>query len=348
MKKNHIYNYKRFWAGVLLAQFVLFLMLSKIDFAIGFFESIFEFQKRIHQHLFSIIPFSVGDIFYIFLLAIFLFFIFKIIKKRSRKRYSLKLLILLNILYFTYQIFWGMLYFQKPLLEKLPEKEINIEDVKTLSLEYLERCKKTRKLVKEDQNGVFIVSNDLPVKEEILKNQTQLPAYLNNKKGTGTQAFKSSLFKPMMSYTGILGYYNPFTAEAQYNAALPSTYIPFTLSHESAHQLGYAREQEANFIGFLIGRDSKNADLKYSTEYFVLKSLLNYLAEHDQKFAETVLENYSMGMKRDRIAEKLFVKNHKGLLNEFFGFSNDLFLKSNQQDGSIAYSYFIDLLIRYQ
>ncbi|QBO58202.1 DUF3810 domain-containing protein [Chryseobacterium salivictor] len=348
IKEGHIYNKKRFWAGVLLAQFVLFLILSKIDFAVGIFERIFEFQKRIHQHIFSIIPFSVGDIFYIFLLAIFLFFIFKIIKKRSRKRYSLKLLILLNILYFTYQIFWGMLYFQKPLLEKLPEKEINIEDVKTLSLEYLERCKKTRTLVQEDQNGVFIVSNNLPVKEEILKNQTQLPAYLNNKKGTRTRAFKSSLFKPVMSYTGILGYYNPFTAEAQYNAALPSTYIPFTLSHESAHQLGYAREQEANFIGFLIGRDSKNADLKYSTEYFVLKSLLNYLAEHDRKFAETILENYSIGMKRDRIAEKLFVKKHEGLFNVFFRFTNDLFLKSNQQEGSITYSYFIDLLIRYQ
>ena len=255
---------------------------------------------------------------------------------------------LLNILYFTYQIFWGMLYFQKPLLEKLPEKEINVEEVKILTLEYLERCKQTRRLVHEDGNGVFIISEITPIKDEILKNQTKLPSYLNNKRGTGIFAFKSSLFKPIMSYTGILGYYNPFTAEAQYNSALPSTYIPFTLSHESAHQLGYAREQEANFIGFLIGINSVNVNLKYSTEYFVLKSLLNSLNENEQEFVKDVLQQYSPEMKRDRIAEKLFIKKHEGLLDVFFGFTNDLFLKSNQQEGSITYSYFIDLLIRYQ
>lgn len=347
-KINKLYKRKRFWAGLLLAQFVLFLILSKINYAINFFESFFEFQKRIHQQIFSIISFSVGDIFYILLITIFLFFIIKIFKKKSRKRYSLYVFVLLNVIYFIYQIFWGMLYFQKPLIEKLPEKEIKVTEIKQLTLEYLERCKRTRTLVKEDRNGVFIISNITAVKDEILKNQTKLPPFINNKKGTEIQAFKSSLFKPIMSYTGILGYYNPFTAEAQYNAALPSTYIPFTLAHESSHQLGYAREQEANFIGFLIGENSENPDLKYSTEYFVLKSLLNSLAENNQEFVLSVLDQYSPEMKLDRLAEKLFIKKHEGLLDVFFGFTNDLFLKSNQQEGSITYSYFVDLLIRYQ
>lgn len=347
IKKSCTYK-RRFWAGLLLAQFLLFLLLSKVNYAISFFESFFEFQKKIHQQIFSKIPFSVGDIFYILLIIIFLFFIFKIIKKSSRKSYSLKSLALLNILYFTYQLFWGMLYFQKPILEKLPEKDINVEEVKTLALKYLNLCRQTRTLVREDKNGVFIISNTMLIKDEILRNQMKLPFHLNNKKGTGILACKSSLFKPIMSYTGILGYYNPFTAEAQYNSTLPSTYVPFTLSHESAHQLGYAKEQEANFIGFLIGKDSKNTDLKYSTEYFVLKSLVNYLVDKDEAFVKNILEHYSPEMKRDRLAEKVFIKKHKGLLDVFFGFTNDLFLKSNQQDGSITYSYFIDLLIRYQ
>jgi len=53
-------------------------------------------------------------------------------------------------------------------------------------------------------------------------------------------------------------------------------------------------------------------------------------------------------MKRDRLAEKKFVKQHEGVLDVFFGYTNDLFLKSNQQDGSITYSYFVDLLVRYE
>ncbi len=350
MKTNNLklHHKKRFWAGLLLVQFLLFYILSKSDFVVVFFEKLFEFQKSFHQILFSAIPFSAGDLFYVLMIAVFFIFIFKMIQRKSRKRNALKFFILLNILYFIYQIFWGMLYFQKPILEKLPEKELKISDIKQLTFEYLERCKQTRSLVNEDKSGVFTITDISLIKDEILKNQTELPTLLNNKKGTGIRAFKPSLFEPIMSYSGILGYYNPFTAEAQYNSQLPSTYIPFTLSHESAHQLGYAREQEANFIGFLIGEQSNNLDLKYSAEYFVLKSLLNSLAERDPAFVKNVLANYSPEMKRDRQAEKLFVKKHEGFLDVFFGFTNDLFLKSNQQDGSITYSYFIDLLVRYK
>jgi Zn-dependent peptidase ImmA (M78 family) len=57
-----------------------------------------------------------------------------------------------------------------------------------------------------------------------------------------------------MNKTGILGYYNPFTAESQYNPNIPATQLPFTLAHEMSHQLGYAREQEASFIAYLYSK----------------------------------------------------------------------------------------------
>ncbi len=346
--KYKILRRKRFWAGLLLVQFLLFFIFSKIDFVIVFFEIFFEVQKYIHQKIFSVFPFSVGDVLYI-LLGIFLVFIFiKILKKKSRNSGLFRLLILLNIFYFTYQIFWGMLYFQKPIIEKLPKNEVTVEEIKFLSLKYLERCKQTRNLVNEDRNGVFKIYDFKKIETEILENQKKLPDFINKKNATEINAFKPSLFKKLMSYTGILGYYNPFTAETQYNSELPSTYIPFTLAHESSHQLGYAREQEANFIGYLIGKNSKNLDLRYSTEYFVLKSLLNSLVEKNPEFVKEVIQNYSPGMKKDRLAEKMFLEKHKGFLDTFFGFTNDIFLKSNQQEGSITYSYFIDLLFRYE
>ena len=241
-----------------------------------------------------------------------------------------------------------MLYFQKPLLGKLSKQQLEINEIKHLALSYLKDCKNTRELVAEDEKGVFIITDLNLVQDEILKKQDNLPVFLNDKKGLKIRSFKPSIFKGVMNYTGILGYYNPFTAEAQYNAELPPTYIPFTLAHESSHQLGYAKEQEANFIGFLIGEHSTNNDLKYSTQYFVLKSLLNSLMKDDPEFVNQVLSNYSSGMQRDRFSERAFRKKHEGLLDVFFGITNDLFLKSNQQEGSITYSYFLDLLIRYE
>lgn len=342
------YKRKRFWAGILLAQFLLFYTFSKLKFAVLFFENLFEFQKKIHQLLFAWIPFSFGDLLYILLGILLIYLIIKLFKKKTRSNALFKILIVLNITYFIYQIFWGMLYFQTPIIAKLPKTEVTLEVRKALALEYLEKSKATRKLVKEDKNGVFFIKDLKAIQQEILNQQKTLPNFISQKESTKTNSFKSSLFGKTMSFTGILGYYNPFTAEAQFNAELPASYLLFTLSHESSHQLGFAREQETNFIGYLIGVDSKNPELRYSTEYFTLKSLLNSIINEDENFVKTALENYSEEMKRDRLNEKKFIAEHQGFLNEFFGFTNNLFLKSNQQEGSITYSYFIELLVRYK
>lgn len=241
-----------------------------------------------------------------------------------------------------------MLYFQTPIIEKLPKGEITLNKRKELALQYLEKCKTTRKLVSQDKNGIFVVTDLESIQKEILRNQAKLPRYISDKKATQINSFKPSLFKNVMSFTGILGYYNPFSAEAQYNSELPSTYLPFTSAHESSHQLGFAREQEANFIGYLIGVNSENPELRYSTEYFTLKSLLNSIVEEDENFVKAALKNYSPEMKRDRLYEKAFIYKHQGLLDDFFRFTNNLFLKSNQQEGSVTYSYFIGLLVRYE
>ncbi len=316
---------------------------------VSFFECFFEFQKNVHQAIFSWIPFSFGDLFYILIGAFLLYHVMALFKKRKRHSSLLAILIGINIFYFLYQIFWGMLYFQVPILKKLSsQKEPTTEKAKILALEYLEKCKRTRSLVKEDRNGIFVITDLRAVQKEILTRQAGLPENISNKKAPGINSFKPSLFKKVMNFTGILGYYNPFTAEAQYNSQLPNTYVPFTSAHESSHQLGFAREQEANFIGYLIGVDAENPELRYSTEYFTLKSLLNFIVEEDPEFIQSVLRNYSLPMKRDRAYEKTFVLKHQGLLDDFFGFTNNLFLKSNQQEGSVTYSYFINLLLNYE
>lgn len=339
---------KRFWAGALLAQFLLFFILSKVPAAVSFFEQLFEAKKSLHIRIFSGVPFSVGDVFYLLVIAVLIYYLFGIFRKKQRSSALLKLLILLNVFYFLYQIFWGMLYFQTPLSEQLTPQQPSTEELKKTATLYLRKASETRKLVQEDQNGVFRINSLSSLKSEIMERQSVLPDIAGHKTAIPIDAFKPSFYKSMISYTGIYGYYNPFTAEAQYNRQLPASQLPFTLAHESAHQMGFAREQEANFIGYLIGRSSQNPDLKYSTELYVLKSTLSALPEEEKVFVQQILDNYSPQMKRDREYELIFRKKHDGLLDVFFGFTNDLFLKSNQQEGSITYSYFVDLLIRYE
>lgn len=348
MVKRLNINKKRFWAGVLLAQFLLFYTLSKIGFAVSLFEKFFEFQKETQTKIFSKFPFSIGDIIYVSLILYLVFKIVQIFNKNKRNKAILKILIVLNIFYFFYQIFWGMLYFKTPIQQKLGEYEPTTNDLKKLSIVYLEKAINTRKLVEENNDGTFKITNFSAIEKEILLQQQFLPLDLIDKRAIKVISIKESLFGQSMNYSGILGYFNPFTAEAQYNANLPQTYIPFTTAHESAHQLGYAKEQEANFLAYLIGKNSKNIELQHSTNYYVLRSLLNALHEREPAFVEQMLNQYSDGMKRDRKSELIFRKQHEGLVDDFFGFTNDLFLKTNQQEGSVTYSYFIQLLSQYE
>ena len=254
----------------------------------------------------------------------------------------------LNLIYFIYQISWGLLYFQKPIIDKLPQKEASLREIKQLTLQYISLANKVRKQLPEDQNGVYKISNLNNIKKNISLGQSLIPKDFFNKEISSHRNFKTSLFGYLMNYTGILGYYNPFTSEAQYNQHLPNTYIPFTLAHESSHQLGFAREQEANFIGYLICENSKNIELQYSAYLYTSKSLLKYLLKKDPEFAGQALLFFSEKVKKDMANDKEFALQHSGLLEDFFHYSNDLFLKSNQQEGAITYSYFIDLLIRYK
>src|SRR5579872_1961160 len=80
---------------------------------------------------------------------------------------------------------------------------------------------------------------------------------------------KPSLFSYIGLYLGYSGYYNPFTGEAQVNTCQLGFTQPYTACHEMGHQLGYARENEANFAGYLSARASPKPAFRYSA-YFDL------------------------------------------------------------------------------
>lgn len=337
----------KFWAIILVAQFSLFYIISKINFAVEFFSNFFEWKKNFHVLLFSRFSFSFGDVIYTLVSLYLIYAIINLIRKRRSKKWK-QILIFLNVFYFIYQCFWGMLYFQTPIIKKFQKKEFTDQDLKNLTIKYLKLCKETREKVSEDNNGVFVINDLQKIEKEILSRQKKLAPQITSKTSVRHLSVKSSLYSQLMNYTGILGYYNPFTAESQFNPNLPSTQVPFTLAHEMSHQLGFAREQEASFIAYLCAKDSNNPNLKYSTQLYVLKSLLRNLSVKNQSFVKEILSQYSIKMKKDRMYEMQFLKDHESILSDVFAFTNDLFLRSNQQDGSVTYSYFITLLVLYE
>ena len=70
-----------------------------------------------------------------------------------------------------------------------------------------------------------------------------------------------------------LGFYFPLTMEANYNNTAPDGQRAMVALHELAHVAGFMREDEANFIAFLAGRESGNPELMYAAYLFVFDNL---------------------------------------------------------------------------
>ena len=76
-------------------------------------------------------------------------------------------------------------------------------------------------------------------------------------------SIKKSLFSLPLTYIGFSGYLNPWTNEAQVNSIIPIYKFSTTATHEIAHQLGFAAENEANFIGWLAAINHDNVYMKF-------------------------------------------------------------------------------------
>ncbi|MPN42576.1 hypothetical protein SDC9_190133 [bioreactor metagenome] len=151
-----------------------------------------------------------------------------------------------------------------------------------------------------------------------------------------------------MSYAGIAGIFSPFTIEANVNGDLPEVMLPSTIAHEMAHQRGYAREDEANFISFLTCMASPDIEYKYSGTILALIHSINALHGVDKDKALELAEEYSPGLERDLADINAYWKKFEGPIERTSTRLNNTYLKANnQKDGVKSYGRMVDLLLSY-
>jgi len=157
---------------------------------------------------------------------------------------------------------------------------------------------------------------------------------------------KRILNSKFMSYAGISGIYSPFTFEANVNTLQPDSMIPSTASHEMAHQRGFAREDEANYIAYLTCKASPSKDFQYSGVLLGLIHSMNALYKYDKEAYFTLKEKYSEGVQADLKNINLFWSKYDGPIERTSTKINNAYLKSNyQKDGVYSYGRMVDLLI---
>ena len=128
--------------------------------------------------------------------------------------------------------------------------------------------------------------------------------------------------------------------------AEPDSFLPFTTAHEMAHQRGFAKEDEANYIAYIACINHPDINFQYSGTLAALSYSFNALRKSDtQKYKELIL-TCSNGVLNDFKYNQDFWKEYSGPIEKIDDKINDTYLKSqNQQSGTKSYGAMVDLLL---
>ena len=160
---------------------------------------------------------------------------------------------------------------------------------------------------------------------------------------------KCVMLSHLMSYTEIIGLYTCWTMEANVDVDITDYEIGSTMCHELAHLRGFIREDEANFISYMVCSGSDSPDLRYSGAMLAFVYTANALAGKDADlYNETISAHYCEGMWLDFAANSEYWKQFEKakVVSEVTNDLNDTYLKANdQEDGVESYGRVVDLLL---
>lgn len=160
---------------------------------------------------------------------------------------------------------------------------------------------------------------------------------------------KPVLASKLMSYANISGMFFPFTMESNINVENPFFVEPWTMAHELAHQCGFMREDEANFIAYLACKESDDALMRYSGLLLAYDNTMSALRKADPEQATEIAASLTPEVQRDLAQRAAHWAQYEGPVQEASNAANDAYLKANNQtDGMQSYGRMVDLLLAEQ
>jgi hypothetical protein len=274
-------------------------------------------------------------------------------RKRPRGRGALRgvarLALASAVVVLAFDVLWGYNYERAPVSAMLgydlaPGPP---DDLAALSRDLLAQSVSIREGLPEDEAGALRLRDG---RQGALKRSTlgyealaaagtlPLPAL--------TAPPKLVLLSPWMSYLGISGIFIPFTCEANVNGTVPDWEMPFTAAHELAHQRGFAREDEANYVGYLACLAHPDRDFQYSGAFRAALYTLGALARADRKAYGELRAGLAVPLRRDLAALFAWQRRYESRLGDVQDRVNDAYLKTQgQADGVQSYGRMVDLLL---
>lgn len=315
-------------------------------------NGIYPLISSFFRILFGWIPFSVGDLLIAFGIFIFLRFLFLLIKTKFKNFVPkiIHFIAIASIIYCCFYLFWGLNYYREPLAKNLGynQQKYTIEQLTKTTAQIIEKLNEYQ--LKITKNDTLKVKNPYH-QEEMYKMAVLGYDNLANDFPQLKYQFasvKSSSMSLMQSYNGTSGYLNPLTGEAQVNSKVPKTGYPTTTCHEMAHQIGFAAENEANFVGFLAANYNDDIYFKYASYRMAFGYCIREVRKRDRDASKTLWKTVNKGIIKDFNNSYEFWQQYKNPFEPLVKKGYNAYLKANKQNKGVdSYDYVVDLLISY-
>src|SRR5690606_33086874 len=132
------------------------------------------------------------------------------------------------------------------------------------------------------------------------------------------------------------------------NTTVPVFIQPFTTCHEIGHQLGYAKESEAKFAGFLAASSTDDPAFLYSVYFDMYAYAARYLYLADSNALKQISNTLSESVKDDIKELRSFYRKHSTPIETAIDKLYAEYLKANEQpSGRMSYNEVVALLIAY-
>lgn len=364
---------------IMTVYLILFLVISFINviawtssgFADWYVSHVFPLWGETYGRLTGLFPFSVGEwMLYGFVVLLFFsagaavilgirFLIWRAKPGRFFLRFYRGVAWLLLVVYLIMTLNCLILYHTNPFADKILPKETardyTVEELVQLRNRLVAQANELCEQMERDENGAVIYYGDAKAQavsqmQRLGEEIVQLQGYYPNPKGLFFSGFFSQQY--------ILGYYFPFSMEANYNTQMYIMNEPATFCHELSHLKGVLFEDDANFISYLACSTSDDKFFQYSA----VLSVLGYV---DEAFFESLSENVELYYQYPLISEQVCkdsvflteeawaaVEENAILSTETVSKASHAFLDTNLtlngvEEGIASYGNVVWLLLRY-
>lgn len=231
---------------------------------------------------------------------------------------------------------------------ELPDTEVTEENLTKIFSMIVDEVNSLADKVPRDENGVFEPGYSF---DEISKKVSKSYSKISLKYGL-CEDFRSKAkgFEngAILSYLGITGIYTYYTGDANVNTSYPAYVRIFTTAHEMCHQRGILRENDANFVAYMITSSSEDEAFRYSGALNMYSYFASALYKTDKDAYYSVAEKLCEEAKNDiRASNAVYDKYGNTILEKISDWVNNLYLKSNGTEGIVSYSKVVELVVAY-